>query len=409
MKAEVFDAATCPLEGQVFIEASAGTGKTFSITSLVLRILLEGRAQADQILLVTYTNAATDELKRRVSERILAAYRSLESGAIADDPLVESLLKLRQIKPADALQRLADGVALLEEVPVLTIHGFCQRLLQDHAFETGQVFQFELLTNEEPLLENLVRDFWHRRVAGLGAGFQTYLKDQKLGFQNLLRLARDAAVQKEGALLPGAGESYSDNQEQFFRHKLEQLSACLATDREEVVASIKSSGLNPMKFKANSLEKWLDAIEALSGASHGEVLEAVNRFSTTTLQRGLKGQGPLPDHEFFEWCDQILELGMELEARFSRLWVQLKRELCEWLREEAPRRKKETARCSYDDLLRLTREALTGSYGEALAVRLARRYPFALIDEFQDTDSVQYAIFETLYRERAEAEAWFLI
>ena len=165
MNMEDFDAITCPLHGCVFIEASAGTGKTHSITSLVLRLVLEERIDLATLLLVTYTNAATDELRRKTRSRLTLALHQIE-GNLADgelpDRLVCELIEHQRIDTTNAVSRLRQALLQFDELAVLTIHSFCQRVLHDRAFESGQLFDTELEPDESGILREAVLDFWRK-------------------------------------------------------------------------------------------------------------------------------------------------------------------------------------------------------------------------------------------------------
>ncbi len=149
------------LEATNLIEASAGTGKTYAITGLVLRLILESGVPIQQILVVTFTEAATSELKDRVRKRIREAVDAF-SGIRNDDPFLQGLLD-RHPDPASresALRRLNCALGDFDQAAIFTIHGFCLRTLQDHAFASGMLFDAELVTDQESLVREIVQDFW---------------------------------------------------------------------------------------------------------------------------------------------------------------------------------------------------------------------------------------------------------
>ena len=152
---------TLPLRGQLLIEASAGTGKTYTIALLFLRLLLEQVLAVDEILVVTFTNAAAEELRGRIRQRIRDALDVLE-GRGPDD---ETLRRLLDSALFDELAPvlLNDALTRMDEAAIYTIHGFCQRMLQDHAFESGAPFEMELTDSEGPLRLRIMEDFWRQR------------------------------------------------------------------------------------------------------------------------------------------------------------------------------------------------------------------------------------------------------
>ncbi|MGB7995491.1 MAG: UvrD-helicase domain-containing protein, partial [Photobacterium halotolerans] len=144
-----------PLHGTRLIEASAGTGKTFTIATLYLRLLLgHGDANTaypqpltvDKILVVTFTEAATAELRDRIRRRIHDARIAFSRG-MSDDPVLAALLRdLPDHARSAAL--LLQAERQIDEAAIFTIHGFCQRMLTQNAFESGSLFSNEFITEE---------------------------------------------------------------------------------------------------------------------------------------------------------------------------------------------------------------------------------------------------------------------
>ena len=162
------DPLTLPLIGSSLIEASAGTGKTYTISGLYLRLLLWHGGQTpltcEQILVVTFTNAATEELRDRIRKRIQLAYKCF-LGLTVNDPFIETLYA--QTNASDrpiALKRLDLALKSLDEGAIFTIHGFCQRILYENAFETGKLFDTELIEDQSPLTRQIARDFWRNHL-----------------------------------------------------------------------------------------------------------------------------------------------------------------------------------------------------------------------------------------------------
>ncbi len=164
------DPLTFPLHGARLIEASAGTGKTFTIAALYLRLLLgHGNADTrhptpltvDQILVVTFTEAATAELRDRIRQRIHQARIAFLRGA-SDDPVIQGLLADYADRPGVA-KVLLQAERQMDEAAVYTIHGFCQRMLTQNAFESGSRFSNEFVTDESQLKAQVVADYWRRQ------------------------------------------------------------------------------------------------------------------------------------------------------------------------------------------------------------------------------------------------------
>jgi exodeoxyribonuclease V beta subunit len=141
------DVAGLPLTGLQLIEASAGTGKTHAISSLYLRLLLETGLGVANILVVTFTRAATEELRARIRRRLVDALRLLGDadalGRDEDQPFA-TIVRRALVERDASERRLRAAVAAIDEAAIFTIHGFCQHVLRDQAFESGQTFTAEL-------------------------------------------------------------------------------------------------------------------------------------------------------------------------------------------------------------------------------------------------------------------------
>ena len=139
-----------PLNGTTLIEANAGTGKTWTITALYVRLLLEAALTVDRILVVTFTEAATAELRDRIRARLAATRCAIERGASDGDPLIEGFLE-RLPDRRNAILRLESALRNFDQAPIHTIHGFCQRVLADRAFESAMPFRTELVPDQSEL------------------------------------------------------------------------------------------------------------------------------------------------------------------------------------------------------------------------------------------------------------------
>ena len=153
-----FDVHRAPLEGRNLIEAAAGTGKTWSIEQLFVRLVLEQGCRVDEILTVTFTQAATDELRDRIHRQLLAARRDARDRGRGGAGGSEAISG-----------RIERAIADFDRAAIYTIHGFCQRVLREHAFETGSSFTTELVPDQTALLREVTEDYWRRVLAAAPA------------------------------------------------------------------------------------------------------------------------------------------------------------------------------------------------------------------------------------------------
>ena len=147
--------------GTTLIEASAGTGKTYAIAGIVLRLILEQGLAVEQILATTYTELATAELRERTRRLLRDTLTAFEAGRSPAE-FIEGLRRRNETN-SEAIERLKLALQTFEGAAIYTIHGFCQRVLKDRAFESGTLFDAELITDESAILAEIVDDFWRRQ------------------------------------------------------------------------------------------------------------------------------------------------------------------------------------------------------------------------------------------------------
>ena len=205
---KILDPLNVELTGSTLIEASAGTGKTYTITTLFLRLLLEEKVRIDRILVVTFTIAATEELRIKLSSRLhLANYwlRYPDSIDKDQDPTLATLLA--NADPQEALVLVGDAVARLDFLSVYTIDAMCLRILQDFAFESGLPMRIDMIADDSDVRSEVARDYW-RQVLGSGDAFQI---DNLLALANspeqLLVKLNDVLRRREAILLPEYDEA----------------------------------------------------------------------------------------------------------------------------------------------------------------------------------------------------------
>ncbi|HLD68182.1 MAG TPA: UvrD-helicase domain-containing protein, partial [Pseudomonas sp.] len=175
-------------DGRSLIEASAGTGKTWTLTALYARLLLEKQLSVAQILVVTFTTAATAELRERIRTRLAELLAVYEQGP-GQDALLNQL-QAQYPGPANH-RRLLLAVHGFDEAAIFTIHGFCQRALQDAAFEAGGDFDNELTQDDRELLDALLADLWRHELAAAEPEWAAFLVQQKTTPQSLRQRLRN--------------------------------------------------------------------------------------------------------------------------------------------------------------------------------------------------------------------------
>ena len=399
---------TLPLTGVHLIEASAGTGKTYTITSLFLRLLIERELTLEQIVVVTFTKAATAELRARIRTRLYDALRALEvwDEHPSLDPVLMELM-LRCPDTTLARRRLTLSLQQMDEASIFTIHGFCQRMLLEYAFESKLRFDVDLIADQRPLIQQIVQDFWAREVTVLAEAEVRYLQQSLTGLDDMVSLAY-AAIQwpdmplvEEPAPVDTAGAL-----ERYLLTRSQAQSLWQRSGEEVRRLLLGTTALHRGSYKPEKFERWFEDLDELfrtEGRSLHNFCDAVQRLSRTTLQEATNSGRPTPEHKFFEACEWLAQAHAQATLAFDGWLVHFKARLVAYARAEARRRKLEGGLVSFDDLLQQMSDALQGPHGELLAKSIRKKYPAALIDEFQDTDPIQYTVFSRIYGKQQSA------
>ena len=301
------DILSFPLSGLRLIEASAGTGKTYTIAGLYLRLLLgHGAGEAgfgtpllvDRILVVTFTEAATAELRERILKAIRDTRRAIEAG-FSKDPLIQRLLDECPNK-ALALRQLLTAERQMDEAAIYTIHGFCQRMLTQNAFESGSLFDNEFLTEEQNLRASAVADFWRHITSQADALLAQALLDHWKGPDALLREISPHLALAGLQCQPRTGESLAERYQAIIA-RLNSLRAAWLAAVGGLEAVITASGVSKQSYSKKNLPNWLNKVSEWVNAPlrSYQLPKALENFSASVLAAKTK-TGAVPTHPLFE-------------------------------------------------------------------------------------------------------------
>ncbi|MBF0468243.1 MAG: UvrD-helicase domain-containing protein [Desulfamplus sp.] len=481
MSSHILNPLTFPLHGTRLIEASAGTGKTYTIAALYLRLVLGHGGQNSfsrplappEILVVTFTNAATEELRDRIRKRLTQAadfFRQhdtdkTEENGIRDDvkaddikadikaDVDEFLTNLRDDYSPQTWEtnaRLLDQAAQwMDEAAIHTIHSWCQRMLRQHAFDSGSLFDLKLSVNQEKLYEEAACDYWRSQFYNRSVEEISELKSMVSIStpQNLLKEAmpfihsRPESSSGSSGMLSVSFEKYPGSfsrSPDFFeklpdpfdvlrerRALIEASRSVWESDFDNAINLVQDARadktLNGNKYRQTSLEKWIEELESwvkykgdLPGA------KVIGKFSRSGLEEGLnnKKNKTAPEHRAFDSFALLLEKfdqnywfafsqkskeGKEGET-FANFKFLVYSHAAMDIAERVNRVKERLAIMGFDDMITRMDKAVGRRANQRLAQVIANQYPVAMIDEFQDTDSVQYRIFSRIYLTRPAKE-----
>ncbi|MBU0942875.1 MAG: exodeoxyribonuclease V subunit beta [Proteobacteria bacterium] len=399
-KFELFDAAAHPLRrGVNVVEASAGTGKTFAIAMLVVRFVAEFGVPVEELLVVSYTRAATEELRTRIRNRLVQGRDFLRGGE--DETKDEVLSRMLQQLPDKrlALERLELALLDMDRAAVFTIHGFCQRMLQEQALESGQLFDMELTADIGQVKEELVDDYWRCRLYELQPFHCSLFLSHFATPEALYQSVRD--VGPEDSIAPA--DRISPEQ------ALAEVDAALAVLVrwwQGAASSLEhcfQEALGQGMFKKDFAQEFASWWRQCAAFFAGETMHLPPGLANLGLAgllgelHGNKLRGEAKKLAFLQGWPLAQESVERFLASCGRAVLALRIGLAQELQSGLRERLHKQGRFSFDDLVILLAQALEREEGQELRSLLAARFQVALIDEFQDTDSAQYRIFSRLF------------
>ena len=395
-----FDATIVPLEGSNLIEASAGTGKTYSIALLTLRLIIEKNIPIEKILMVTFTKAAVAELEIRVRAFVRMALKVTRGQEISDDTITSMVQNQIQIQGnEDVSKRLENAQLFLDETSVLTIHSFCQRTLSEYSFETGQIFGAETITPDEynQLIEDAFNEYWRINITTIRLDFLKRFMAFGLNYKDVYDLLKQSLG---GKLLfsnePKPADFLTDSYFDGLIQWEAEFNGTVVAAREEVVNQIlanKQAYLEQLKNGRgnNSVFKKLLEIEVW-----GE--EEKETFLYELIAKKKSAYVVNAFGEYFEEVAALKDMGKGLGKKMMAEVNLIALSAIEYVKNSILEQKKIRGIITFDDMIELLYEAVVnGQFNQQLITNLKKKYDAVFIDEFQDTDKAQYAIFDKLF------------
>jgi exodeoxyribonuclease V beta subunit len=398
MKNNEFDVKTVPLNGSNLIEASAGTGKTYSIGILVLRFLLEKRVGLNQMLLVTYTNAAVAELEIRIRKFIREAYRIAKARYEHDEEIKKSdfdekILSIveQQVEKWDEkrVYEILDNALLdIDETAIFTIHSFCQRTLSEFSFETKQLFSVEVIENQAEFIDTALFDYWRKHITTL----EKPLLEMVLKAGVSMDLIRQVVNKKIDGYHFVDTEMLSDFDTE----------SILTTGNDKQ----KKWETAQHNYETAVVENWNRIKDEVKGAGQQRKLKNyINTDNKTAFLDEFKFKyvdGKVAQNETVElgflkpFVEELLNAEAELEKFYKQVRVYHLNTAADAVIVEVERRKANNAVLSFHDLIARLHQVVMQK-DNLLVHKLQKKYKAVFIDEFQDTDRLQYEIFNRVF------------
>ncbi|HKM15363.1 MAG TPA: exodeoxyribonuclease V subunit beta [Marinospirillum sp.] len=429
------DPLTFPLFGSRLIEASAGTGKTFTLALLYVRLIL-GTSNNQQgfqrpltpkeILVVTFTELAAGELRDRIRARLVEAADYFKQPEKNADEL---LIKLREDYPKDEWKRCAWRLQMaaesMDEASVSTIHSWCNRMLVEHAFDTRGLFNRELVTDTSELLSQVVEDYWRVHFYHLKpeeAAAVTQIFDSPAALEKALYSLIQPTSQ--GVSFLGQPLVASDNllnetfaawanYQQALHNKTTETKNHWANNWLDIEAHLLAlqPSLNGTTHGSAKLDKFQALLAEIADWANNEG-DAAEPSKLRSFAKGnfkfkakanISQEDPLKAFTLLKEMDTLTANQPKLSLHAAILAA-----AAVWVEKTFQQRMAQYAKMNFDDLLVQLEKALNpdaaDDHAQHLATTLKRNYPIAMIDEFQDTDPIQYSIFDCIYKIENSAE-----
>ena len=393
------------------IEASAGTGKTYTIENLVVRLIEEKDIDIENILLLTFTEKATGELKKRIRENIAKELRKKDKEKKRQKKLRESLLAF-------------------DTASIYTIHGFCQSVLNDFSFETGQSFDLEV-TYDEPLYEKLLyeqmRKSWHKEFGDdlpellEISDFPSFnaIQDRSAWIDKVIKISMSYHQCMGDCIKPEIPDDIDlPGIDRRIKSKLSNILEEVGhIDKNQLENSDFYCAYNKLNFRENSKQSRLKNIilpllqflcdfKKSNNFSKSDLCDFTNAIKSKSSykERGIyclipeKWKNPGPNLE--ETCPNLEKIVSYLELIIRDLettsHIMTIKSITK-LKKDVEKYKRQNRLISFDDMLILTAEAISNKNNKLYLQKLQTKYKYAIIDEFQDTDTIQWKIFKELF------------
>ncbi|MCG8572126.1 MAG: exodeoxyribonuclease V subunit beta [Spirochaetes bacterium] len=395
-----FDLLQLPLKGCQLIEASAGTGKTFSIAHLYIRLLLEAKLKVNEILVVTFTEAATAELKSRIIELIQKGIAIIEDTAKKNDSILEKII--HQFEQHDQVKDLLyQGLYNFDKAEISTIHAFCKKILIRNAFESYQPFDLDFTADLTDYQFEAFFNFWHENFGQTHPIIGLFLN--QLDFNELLAVTIKGMQHFNAQIYPRMSEITPIK---HFKPLIDVFYQCQKSwkDNKEAVKEALLSRFDNNQISKTyyrtkkSLQTDLDFLEYFfeqKDLLYPFDYKIVRNFSTDRLIKIVLKKGLPIENPFFQDIDHLLQV--------IHYWQNLiKQQACSKLNIELTRLKSKANVLSFDDLLLKTHYIITHQKDSTLVKNNQEQYKAALIDEFQDTDLIQFEIFKVLFSKKEQ-------
>ena len=412
LKTQKLNVLTLPLSGIQLIEASAGTGKTWTLAALYVRLIL-GHGWSGpglmppQILVMTFTEAATAELRDRIRDRLAQAAQFFRGNSQATDDFLQHLQEnLGTDLNAQHAERLEEAAQWMDEAAIYTIHSWSSRMLRQHAFDSQSLFDQKRLEDAQALKLKLVKDYWRQCVYPMEVKQLGALKD--LGGSPEALLKNIQSLWQKFEKSPGGFPDVSKDPDPkalvlAWSQWQERLLALEAQARQlllnnlpqalDLLCKALENDLNRNLYRVNKHAYFLRHLSDWASGEEAD-MDALSKFTFEKLNAGLRGGAKPIDNAHGVWT----AIGLWMAERQSEpeVGVNLLQHAALKVGRAYLLQKRSLANFDFSDLLQRLHAALHAP--DSCLPQIARaQFPVAMVDEFQDTDPWQYESLSRIY------------
>ena len=398
---QAFDSASTKLEkGVTLLEASAGTGKTYALARIFLRLVAEEGVEVGKILTVTFTTAATEELCDRIRSLLVETYETLICEPKPnEDAVIKRLRTLKEVPTEECIRRIRLAIICFDEAIISTIHGFCNCVLNENSFETRSLFEAELNKASKEMIKEGVEEYWRETFAAADPVVSAAASTSKLKLSEMVDFFNGLPRTQDYVL------GFSENEGVGFQATIEDL--------KESFEKLKNAWLagkaDYSEYVSNCLSRK-DARAKTQLARHTRILNqclikrevspAGMEILNEMRESKLRAKAEFREREVPSFAREADYFWGVLES-FGRA---VRVDCIRYLEDKISQWKTKRGVVFFDDLLSITAKAVNSESvdGQSLRDTLRNSIDAALIDEFQDTDPVQFKIFSRLFGQKRD-------
>ena len=428
--------ADMSFQGLHWIEASAGTGKTFTLSSLMVRIFL-GAYLPNQVIATTFTRAAAAELKSRVRARLIETLRYFEGCqsltereiqakiAVEQDPLFIKVLTDYAQRVGFAQERLKLVIDQLDELFVGTLDSFSQKLLREFSFESGKIERADITDDAQSYTQQLIHDVLREWIQAQPQPVVNYLlmSQQLKSVENFIPLVNDTLNFASASMVEvqspnlkiDAFEKHLSYLAQINEQDIEKLSEYYLEDGQyfdlinkkafskgkftkifreslpQVISSLKVYGKE--SFFSQSIQKNILEVQSIFLDSKGNYRETIFKKCDQSVVDGFYND------QLTKILYELVNAKLDLESQLKAYSTYVSYYLSSEVKKRLPQVLQQKSETTFAQQIRTLSEALQGEQGRRFAQFVQARYPLILVDEFQDTNQDQDDMLARIWRD----------